>query len=237
MRKARSDILHPESATTHMMWSCHNKEYYLADDEMKRMYMQSIKDSFTKRPEHKENVKIHSYCVMSNHYHQLCNYKNGSINLSNHMKYSHGVFGSRFNRYHKRCGKVAFSRPKTPLIENLDDEVWVHLYIEANPIRAGLCDIRSLRNYKFNSYKYYAYGIEDDFTELLEIPSWYLKLGKTTTERQLRYRKLFTEYLNHKGLQKLMHMVFIGSKTIKLDQSSPVLNLSYKPNRFKNNTE
>src|SRR5690606_30001750 len=73
----------------------------------------------------------------------------------------------------------------------------VHFYIEANPIRAGLCKFENLQTYKYSSYKFYAFGFEDEFTSVLTIPEWYLKLGKTAKERQRKYRALFREYLKN----------------------------------------
>src|SRR5690606_18678822 len=131
-----------------------------------------------------KHVQIHSYCVMDNHYHQSTRYEDTSESLSNHMRYAHSLFGSRYNRLHKRSGKVAEARPKTSLIENEEHEMRVHFYIEANPIRANMCAPENLKNYKYNTFKFYAYGIRDEHTSLLTIPQWYLDLGKTAQERQ-----------------------------------------------------
>ena len=68
----------------------------------------------------------------------------------------------------------------------------VHFYIEANPLRANLCKLENLHLYEFSSYRLYAYGIRDVFTDHLAEPEWYQKLGSTPAERQLRY--LTTEY-------------------------------------------
>lgn len=91
----------------------------------------------------------------------------------------------------------------------------VHFYIEANPIRAGLFKFENLKLFKYSSFRFYAHGITDELTQLLEIPTWYDELGRTPKERQLRYRKLFRKYLDDTGESKtdreLYKRVFIGS--------------------------
>lgn len=193
--------------------------------------MQALLESFQKQNQTK-NIFIHSYCVMDNHYHQSTSYKESSSYLSQHMRYTHGLFGSRYNKIHKRSGKVAEARPKTSLIENTEHEIRVHFYIEANPVRAGLCKPENLRSYKFNSFKFYAYGIRDEYTSLLTIPEWYLQLGRTMLERQKKYRKLFYSYLfEQEGYEinpQIYECAFIGSQLWQLKQKELVIDLLRK---------
>lgn len=226
MRTNRSTQLFPESASVHLMWSCHDKKYYLRPANAKALYMQTIHESFKKNP----NVQIYSYCVMDNHYHQSTRYESSSQSLSTHMRYSHSLFGSRYNRIHDRSGKVAVGRPKTSLIENEEHEMRVHFYIEANPIRAKMCTPENLRTYKYNSFKFYAYGIKDEHTSLLTMPSWYLELGDTAKERQRKYRRLFYEYLGEQERPdwdfRKFECLFIGSQIWKQRQ---LKRISVKP--------
>ena len=111
------------------------------------------------------------------------------------MPSTHGRFGLNFNKTKGRTGKVANERPKTPLIENNEHCMRVHFYIEANPVRANLCKKEYLKHYKYSTFKFYAYGIRDAYTELLSLPDWYMDLGKTAKQRQKKYIKLFYEYL------------------------------------------
>lgn len=142
-----------------------------------------------------DNIQIHAYCVMNNHFHQSVTYTNGSENLSRFMRYSHGIFGARYNKQKSRSGKVAEGRPKTPRVQNDYHAMRLHFYIEANPIRAKFRTLENLKFYKYSSFGFYAYGIVSEFTYRLTIPNWYMNLGKTPQERKRKYRKLFTEYL------------------------------------------
>lgn len=195
MRIKRSLQLWPETGNVHLYWRCHNREFYLNNENAKDLYMKSIDQSLTYKNQG-DHLAIHAFCVMDNHFHQSITYKNGSANLSNFMRYAHGVFGARYNRWKKRSGKVANDRPKTPLVQNDYHARQLHFYIEANPIRAGFRKLENLKSYIYSSYGFYAYGIKTKFTDRLTIPTWYLNLGKTLRERRAKYRKLFAKYIN-----------------------------------------
>ncbi len=196
MRIARSKHLHLDSAAVHMYWRCHNKEFYLNSPEAKKLYLESLERSLKRKSSYQNSVRINAFCLMGNHCHQLIDFCNSSTTLSNHMRYSHGIFGAKYNRKNSRCGKVAMGRPQTSLLQNSEHQMRVHFYIEANPLRAGLCSLNQLRFFSFNSYKFFAFGIKDRLSKLLTIPDWYLRLGKNPKERQRKYRALFAAYLN-----------------------------------------
>ena len=160
----------------------------------------------------KGKLYLNAYCMMDNHFHQLIHYRDGAQNLSNYMRRCHGSFGLIYNKLNNRSGKVAESRPKTSLIENTEHTMRVHMYIEANPIRAKKCTLLQLRYYKYCSYAFYAYGIENEFTSLITVPAWYLELGDTPKQRQKKYREIFEKYLTESEVVKINLMAnFIGS--------------------------
>lgn len=211
MRIKRSQQLWPLNGTVHLYWRCHNKEFYLKDDRNKSLYMNCLAEALKYKDTYR-NCKIHAFCAMGNHFHQSASYTDGSENLSNFMRYAHSLFGIRYNRCIGRSGKVAEGRPKTPLIQDLTHEMKVQFYIEANPIRAGICNLENLKNYYYSSYGFYAYGIKTDYTHLLTIPQWYYDLGKDAKQRQKNYRKLFREYLEtySKKTSEIFKRAFIG---------------------------
>lgn len=178
----------------HLYWRCHNREFYLKDHNVKDLYMKCIKDGLEYKDQG-ENCLVHAFCAMGNHFHLSVTYKNGSKSLSNFMRYTHGIFGARYNRKNDRSGKVAEGRPKTPRVQDDYHAMRLQFYIEANPIRAGFCTIDNLKDYIYSSFGFYAYGIRNEFTYLLTIPEWYRRLGKNYQERQKKYRKLFHKYL------------------------------------------
>jgi putative transposase len=157
-------------------------------------------------------------------------YEDGSANLSNYMRYTHGIFGARYNCATQRSGKVAQGRPKTPLIQNDEHAIRVHFYIEANPIRAGICKLKALKNYTFSSYGFYAHGIKTKFTHMLTIPHWYWKLGRSSKERQSNYRKLFAKYLDEYStdFSVLYKQRYIGSDLWIFENNNRVTKSTFK---------
>ncbi len=207
MRKPRSLILEPEQANVHSIFRCHNRTKMLENNENKDLLLSCIKESLQNCKYIKNKLKIHAYCVMDNHFHHLIYYENGHETISKYLHHSHTLFGIRYNRKNKKTGKFAEDRPKTCLIENHDHALRVHFYVEANPLLAGKYkNLKQLRNDQFNSYSFYAFGIQTKFSEILTIPDWYLQLGPDEETRQLQYRKLFASYLIEMGLNTVEKM-------------------------------
>lgn len=240
MRINRSQQLSNPDGKVHLYWRCHNKEYYLEGNQFKDMYFDCLELGLEHKPscytfKLKEKCQIHAYCAMSNHFHQVVHYSEGSQNLSLLMRQQHALFGIRYNRANERSGKVAEGRPKTPLIQGPEHEMRVHFYVEANPIRAKFRNLENLKDYIYSSYGFYAYGKKTKFTHLLTIPEWYLKLGKTDHERRAKYRKLFHEYVEeyHPNFSKKYKQAFIGDAMwifeVKLKLKKDGISLSDQP--------
>lgn len=223
MRTSRSLQLYLEQGTVHLYWRCHNKEFYLSSDVFKVIYLRSIRQAMAVRG-HKASIGMHSFCLMDNHFHQSITYKKDSISLSKYMQYTNSLFGSSYNKIKQRSGRVIEDRPKTSLIQNENHEMRVHFYIEANPIRARKCKIEQLREYKFSSYRFYAFGIQDEFSSLITVPDWYKNLGRTPFQRQRKYRKLFLKYLEPNWIKEIelkIYSLYCGNESwakLQLDQ-------------------
>ncbi len=233
MRLPRQLLLPTDSGFAHKIWRAHNKEYLLHDERVKKDYLTCLFNSLSHRSVN-NTVKIHAYCIMSNHVHELTSYTNTSESLSTHMRLSHSKFGMIFNKKNNRQGPVAYDRPKTPFIEPNDLHLMrVHFYIESNPLRAGI--VRNLKLFRYSSFKFYAYGITDEFTSQLEIPEWYKNLGDSNEIRQRNYRRLFYQYLKELRERdpRFTRLRFIGDESwviaqeimfkekIKLNNKSP----------------
>jgi putative transposase len=194
MRLSRYQVLSQPTGIVHLFWKCHNSEYLLERTGAKKLFFESL-ISGLKHRKSGNSVKLHTFCLMSNHVHQQLSYSDGAAKLSHVMRVAHSAFGMRFNRAFGRSGKVANERPKTPLIGGTASKMRVHFYIEANPIRAGMVKLDKLKYYFWNSYRFYAYGVIDEWTKHITPPQWYIDLGYTATERQKAYRDLFRKYL------------------------------------------
>ncbi len=92
---------------------------------------------------------LHAYCIMGNHYHLAL--ETPEPNLSVGMKWLQGVFATRYNRFRNERGALFQGRFKSILLE--DDRLGALCsYIHLNPVRAGICSARGLRDYRFSSY-------------------------------------------------------------------------------------
>lgn len=229
MRISRSIQLFPESGLVHQYWRCHNRENYLFPTQIKDMYFKCCSDALMATNKEKRNLVIHAFCIMSNHFHAMFTYFNGSISLSNFSRRAHGRFGAKYNKYNKRSGKVAEGRPKTPLVESKTHEMRVQFYIEANPIRANMCTLSGLKSYKYCSYAYYAYGIKNELTNILTPPDWYVSLGRTPKDRQKKYRKLFMRYLARQvKTPRVFFGLYIGTAEWIAEKKVTVRQLKYE---------
>jgi putative transposase len=93
-------------------------------------------------------VKVHSYVLMSNHYHLLI--ETSKENLSQYMKHINAYYAMYFNKKYKRSGHLWQGRFKSWYVT---DEAYLYTlvaYIEYNPIQAKMT--QRLGEYKYSSY-------------------------------------------------------------------------------------
>lgn len=175
---ARKDFF-DDGSTFHITWQCHNESWFLKGDDQKQLYydlMLKFKDRY--------GVIIYSYCLMSNHIHitGLATTRDG---VSCFMRTVNSQFARKFNRSKKRRGQVIMDRFASPVIETDEDLLKVMVYFDLNPNRARI--VSDPRQYKWCSYRYYAYGEHDPL--ITPSPS-YLILRRTNRDRKRLYRKM-----------------------------------------------
>lgn len=171
-------------ACFHVTWQCHNQDWLLKEAWAKRLYYNLLlhyKDRY--------GVQIYSYCLMDNHPH-LSGRLRSLNNFSDFFRVVNSQFARVYNRTVKRRGQVVMDRFKSPMIQTDRHLLEVMRYIDLNPRRAG--KVQHPRENEFSSYRYYAYGEEDNI--ITPAPS-YLDLGDTPIRRQEAYRILVEELL------------------------------------------
>jgi putative transposase len=126
-------------------------------------------------------LEIHSYCLMSNHYHLLV--KTPRANLADCMKMISGEYTQKYNRLTKRDGPLFRGRYKSILIDEESYLARVSRYIHRNPVEAGIC-INPL-TYTGSSLKYFQDGVKS--------PDW-LVTSECTRHVSPRGRK--SEYIS-----------------------------------------
>jgi REP element-mobilizing transposase RayT len=94
---------------------------------------------------------IHSYCLMSNHYHLLIETPLG--NLSQIVRHINGSYTTYFNTKRQRAGHLFQGRYKAILIEADEYAGELSRYIHLNPVRAGIAN--NPEEYRWSSYQNY----------------------------------------------------------------------------------
>jgi putative transposase len=203
MRKTRKETL----ATTgmfHKMWQGHNGEHVLEGDYEKHKYLSFLIKTYTEKVE--KDVEWHSYCLMNSHPHETgslayraeTKFEKSVETLGNWMRNAHSRFGASYNIRHKRKGKVSCERPKTVEAKDELGLLKTMFYGDTNPVRAGM--VSHPAKYKHSSYRLYALGEKNQYTEHLVPPKAYLNLGKAPKDRQKRYRSLCYLYMRKEGI-------------------------------------
>lgn len=102
----------------------------------------------------KYGFKVHSYCLMSNHFHMLI--ETGQVKIGTIMERMLKSYSNNFNRKYSYNGHVFQGRYKGILIENPNYFLATGRYIHLNPVKAHM--VQRPEDYEFSSYRYYLSG-------------------------------------------------------------------------------
>jgi REP element-mobilizing transposase RayT len=94
---------------------------------------------------------VHTWCLMSNHYHLLLETPSG--NLSQIMRHINGAYTTYFNVKRKRAGHLFQGRYQAILVEADAYAVELSRYMHFNPVRAGM--VAKPEHYQWSSYQSY----------------------------------------------------------------------------------
>jgi REP element-mobilizing transposase RayT len=95
---------------------------------------------------------VHTWCLMSNHYHLLLETPVG--NLSQIMRHINGAYTTYFNVKRKRAGHLFQGRYKAILVEADAYALELSRYMHLNPVRAGM--VAKPEHYPWSSYRSYS---------------------------------------------------------------------------------
>lgn len=149
------------------------------------------------------SIIIHSYCLMSNHYHLLV--QTPEANLSLVMQWINVSYATYFNRKRRRHGHLFQGRFKAILIDA--DAYLKHLsrYIHLNPVRAKLVSLPA--EYRWSSYG--GFIGEQKAPRFLET-SWLLSNFGSNKKAAKRNYKDFVEAVDIKAVEDLSKKVTEG---------------------------
>lgn len=130
---------------------------------------------------HAYGVKLHAYCLMTNHVHLLLTPARPT-GIAQLMKRVAGRYTRYYNKLAQRSGTLWGGRYRSSLIDSESYLLACCRYIELNPVRAGL--VADPRQYSWSSCRHrFAEGGEKEF----DADPCYLAMGKTHAERQAGY--------------------------------------------------
>ena len=138
---------------------------------------------------------------MRNHFHILMKIID-RMSLSRAMQGLQLAYFHYFRRRYGYVGRFWQGRFYSKLIEDDKYLLAAGLYIERNPVKAGLAKNPSV--YKWSSYNVYAYGIKDS---LIDLDPCYLNLNSNKKEMQRIYRGIMEGYLDVENDSLYLHAI------------------------------
>ncbi len=107
----------------------------------------------------KNNFKLHSFCLMPNHFHLVIE-QCKDVPVSKLISKTCTSYSMYFNKKYTRVGHLFQDRFKAVLIDNNPQLMWTSSYIHMNPVKDGL--VKSPEDYVWSSYR--------DYTEERNLP-------------------------------------------------------------------
>jgi putative transposase len=189
----------PEEGVIHILTRGNNRQRVFHDDKDYKVYLNTVRQY---KPENK--IRFYHYCLMPNHVHLIVEITHES-NLSRFMKQLNLGYMFYYKKRYSYNGHLWQGRYKSLIISRDEYLIACARYIELNPVKAGI--VKNPKEYQYSSYNTYAYGENNDIINYNPI---YLEWGKTSKERQLRYREDIGEGLKRLAIN--LNASFIGSK-------------------------
>lgn len=160
-RIARGSVLY-DGCYAHVFTRAIEKRRVLKGEEdfkkLKRLIKQSKK---------KYKFCVHHYCLMSTHFHLVVRMENVG-EFSKAMGFIKKTYSEWYNVKNKRFGPMWRDRYKSLLIEDENYLYACGLYVEQNPVKAGM--VNEAAEWKHSSSRYYQVGGEDELVNGYELP-------------------------------------------------------------------
>ena len=136
---------------------------------------------------------LEGHCVMTNHFHLVLRTPQG--NLVSGMKWLQSTFANRYHRYRHINGKLFQGRYKSLIVEEDSHLAALQHYVNLNPVRAGICSVKELKDYRWSSYWYLRQTKERP--EFMDLSGALLGAGrlKDTPQGRQKYRA-YLEWLS-----------------------------------------
>ena len=170
---ARSYRIEYPGALHHVIARGNNKQDIFVNNDMRSSFLLLLRDV-----KKKYKWKIHTYCLMDNHYHLLVETKDP--NLFKGMQSLNSRYAQLFNKVFDRSGHLFQGRYKSFLVEKDDYLLNVVIYIIMNPVRAGM--VEHPRRWPWSSFNSILGGKDDGISS-----SWVLGIFSNNLEKAREY--------------------------------------------------
>ena len=152
------------------------------------------------------SIILHTYCLMSNHYHLLIETK--EPNISDGMKRVNSLYSIYFNKKYKRSGHLWQGRFASYYLYD-DVHFWyVAKYIERNPIKANI--VKQIDHYKYQSFFQWKYKLEH-FVLIKDSKIFDMTLAE------------YEEFISSEIQQELLEKIYMSPKYIRKDGDMKIL--------------
>ncbi|MGH8455353.1 MAG: transposase [Stenotrophobium sp.] len=152
----------------------------------------------------REKVAIHSYALMTNHFHLLATPETQD-GLPKMMQAVGRRYVQYFNKRHQRTGTLWEGRYKATLIQTERYLLACMAYIDLNPVRAGM--VARAADYRWSSHGHYI-GQRSD--KLITPHPMVWQLGNTPFAREAGYAELVQQGVTAQQQAALSESVFKG---------------------------
>ena len=166
----------------HIVQRGHNRQAVFASDADYLAYLSTLAEFRDEL-----GVKVHAWCLMTNHVHLVIDPGESRTNLGRLMKRLAGRHTRRINRLESKSGTAWEGRFKCSPIESSRYLLACTRYVELNPVRAGM--VVDPGEFRWSSYRA-RMGLADP--GMLDLDPCFLALGPTLEAQRAAFREWVT---------------------------------------------
>ncbi|MFK5915782.1 MAG: transposase [Woeseiaceae bacterium] len=164
----------------HVVQRGNNREACFFSDDDSLFYLEVLAQGLRRY-----KVKLHAYCLMTNHVHLLMTPEDES-GISRVMQHIGRHYVQYINKTYRRSGTLWEGRHKASLVDVDNYLLKCYRYIEMNPVAASM--VKTPEQYRWSSYQYHAWGKPN---EIIRDHILYEELGSASDIKCHAYRELF----------------------------------------------
>jgi putative transposase len=183
----------------HVIQRGNNRQSIFYSDDDRKAYLAWLSEYADKF-----DVAVHAFVLMDNHTHLLLTPQDDS-GVPNLMQALGKRYAQSFNHFHKRTGTLWEGRYKSTLIQDDKYLLTCMVYIDLNPVRAGM--VAQPSDFQWSSHK--AYIGQQTIPFITPHPLMWT-LGNTPFARETTYAKLVASGLTAQHQTELTESAFKG---------------------------